>query len=260
MNESVTGGPLLVALFLCAISLPLAANLAGVDGGDPGAENRELAAFPSLEGTRASIAAFPAGFGLWFDDHFGFRSLLVRWYGETRLFGLDVSPTAAVVKGRDGWFFYGDDKAIDDYASAAAHDARRAGELARGDRAGARLAPGARDRLCLHHRARQARDLQRGDASDARARDRRVAGRSAVHDAAGHRPRRGREAVAPRGEARRPASTIRPTRTGTIEAGLSRTSGSSRPCARGCRPRRRPGCATISNRWIASLRGWTWPA
>ena len=113
-----TGGPLVVALFLCAISLPLAANLAGVDGGDPGAENRELAGFPSLEGTRASIAAFPAGFGLWFDDHFGFRSRLVRWYGETRLFGLDVSPTAAVVKGRDGWFFYGDDKAIEDYASA----------------------------------------------------------------------------------------------------------------------------------------------
>jgi len=46
----MTGGPLLVVLFLCAISLPLAANIAGVDGGDPGAENRELAAFPSLDG------------------------------------------------------------------------------------------------------------------------------------------------------------------------------------------------------------------
>ena len=84
----------------------------------PGAENRELAAFPRLDGTWASIAAFPANFGLWFDDHFGFRSLLVRWYGETRLFVLGVSPSAAVVKGRDGWFFYGDDKAIEDYASA----------------------------------------------------------------------------------------------------------------------------------------------
>lgn len=114
----VRGGPLLVALFLCAISLPLAANLTGVDGGDPGAENRELAAFPCLDGTRASLAAFPASFGLWFDDHFGFRSVLVRWYGETRLFVLGVSPSAAVVKGRDGWFFYGDDKAIEDYASA----------------------------------------------------------------------------------------------------------------------------------------------
>jgi alginate O-acetyltransferase complex protein AlgJ len=117
-ERMATGGPLLVALFLIAISLPLAANLAGVDGADPGAENRELAAFPHLDGTRASIAAFPANFGLWFDDHFGFRSDLVRWYGETRLFVLGVSPSAAVVKGRDGWFFYGDDKAIEDYASA----------------------------------------------------------------------------------------------------------------------------------------------
>ncbi len=113
-----TGGPLLVALFLCAISLPLAANLSGVDGGDAGAENRELAAVPHLDGTLASIAAFPANFGLWFDDHFGFRSVLVRWYGETRLFMLGVSPSAAVVKGRDGWFFYGEDEAIEDYASA----------------------------------------------------------------------------------------------------------------------------------------------
>ena len=112
------GGPLLVGLFLCAIALPLAVNLGGVDGGDPGAENRELAAFPRLDGTWGALAAFPANFGLWFDDHFGFRSLLVRWYGETRLFVLGVSPSAAVVKGRDGWFFYGDDKAIEDYASA----------------------------------------------------------------------------------------------------------------------------------------------
>ena len=45
----------LVALFLLVISLPLAANLAGVDGADPAAENRELAAFPHVDGSRASI-------------------------------------------------------------------------------------------------------------------------------------------------------------------------------------------------------------
>ena len=111
-----TGGTLLVALFVIVISLPLAANLGGLDGADPGAETRELAAFPRLDGTWASIAAFPTNVGLWFDDHFGFRSLLVQWYGESRLFVLGVSPSAAVVKGRDGWFFYADDKAIEDYA------------------------------------------------------------------------------------------------------------------------------------------------
>jgi alginate O-acetyltransferase complex protein AlgJ len=95
---------LLVILFVIVISLPLAANLAGVDGGDPGAENRELATWKD-------------GLSAWFGDHFGFRSTLVRWYGETRLFGLGVSPSAAVVAGRDGWFFYADDKAVEDYAN-----------------------------------------------------------------------------------------------------------------------------------------------
>src|SRR6185369_10942850 len=103
--------------FVAVISLPLAANLAGVDGGDPGAENRELAPFPHVDGSLASLSALPAAFSGWFDDHFGFRSRLVRWYGESRLFILGVSPSAAVVKGEHGWFFYGDDKSIEDYAN-----------------------------------------------------------------------------------------------------------------------------------------------
>jgi hypothetical protein len=108
---------LLVVLFLAVISLPLAANLAGHDGADPAAENRELAAFPHVDGSWPSIASFPTGLGNWFDDHFGFRSSLVRWYGESRLFALGVSPSAAVVKGRDGWFFYADDEGMVDYAA-----------------------------------------------------------------------------------------------------------------------------------------------
>jgi alginate O-acetyltransferase complex protein AlgJ len=108
---------LLTMLFVATISLPIAANLVGIDGADPGAENRELAAFPRLTRSVTSVAALPTAFGLWFEDHFGFRSRLVRWYGESRLFVLQVSPSAAVVKGEHGWFFYGDDKSIEDYAN-----------------------------------------------------------------------------------------------------------------------------------------------
>src|SRR4051794_5672620 len=92
---------LLVLLFVAAISLPLAANLVGADGADPGAENRELAAWPHVDRSLESIGALPTAFSAWFDDHFGFRSRLVRWYGESRLFGLGVSPSAAVVNGGD---------------------------------------------------------------------------------------------------------------------------------------------------------------
>jgi hypothetical protein len=109
------GNALLVVCFLAVIALPLAANLAGRDGADPAAENRELASFPHFEARWSSIAALPSAFGAWFDDHFGFRSSLVRWYGESRLFWLGVSPSTTVVKGRDGWFFYADDEGMTDY-------------------------------------------------------------------------------------------------------------------------------------------------
>jgi len=108
---------LLVVVFLAIVTLPLLANLAGRDGADPEAENRELAAFPHIDATWSAVAKFGTGLGLWFDDHFGFRAALVRWYGESRLFGLGVSPSTAVVKGRDGWFFYADDEGMTDYSN-----------------------------------------------------------------------------------------------------------------------------------------------
>jgi hypothetical protein len=60
---------------------------------------------------------FPADGSRWFEDHFGFRARLVRWYGESRLFGLVTSPSTAVVKGKDGWFFYADDGGLEDFVS-----------------------------------------------------------------------------------------------------------------------------------------------
>jgi len=116
--QPVRYGALLSALFVAVVSLPLVANLAGADGADAAAENRELAAFPRVDGTWRSIADFGPGLGAWFDDHFGFRAALVRWYGESRLFTFGVSPTTSVVKGNDGWFFYADDESMEDYANA----------------------------------------------------------------------------------------------------------------------------------------------
>jgi hypothetical protein len=96
---------LLIAIFVGLISLPLCLNVAGRDGGDPEGENRDLVTFV---GTNVRP---------WFDDHFGLRSTLVKWYGEIRLFVFGQSPSASVLKGADGWFFYADDKAVEDYIS-----------------------------------------------------------------------------------------------------------------------------------------------
>jgi alginate O-acetyltransferase complex protein AlgJ len=119
MPDRRAANVVLVGLFVAVISLPVTANLAGFDGADPGAENRQLASFPKLSPSWRSIAEFGPGLSLWFEDHFGFRSALVRWYGASRLFVLGVSPSTAVVKGRDGWFFYADDNSIDDYVNVS---------------------------------------------------------------------------------------------------------------------------------------------
>src|SRR5262245_5385377 len=107
----------LVAGFLVIVALPLSANLVGKDGGDQRAENRDLAKFPKFEWTWDSTLAWPSGVDDWFQDHFGFRSKLVQWYGESRYYGLRVSPSSQVVRGKDGWVYYADDAGLDDYTN-----------------------------------------------------------------------------------------------------------------------------------------------
>ena len=107
---------LLVCVFLVIIGAPLAANLAGMDGADTG-ENRTPAAFPSLDGSWLSIQRFAPGLDRWFQDHFGFRSHLIRWYGASRYLGLGVSPSRYVIRGKDGWLFYREDGGIEDFAN-----------------------------------------------------------------------------------------------------------------------------------------------
>jgi alginate O-acetyltransferase complex protein AlgJ len=91
-------------LFLTAICTPLAVNLAGVDGGDPTIENREL-------------ATLDEGVFAWFDDHFGLRSALVRTNAGLEYFGAGSSPSPSVIRGRDGWLYYGESDAVEDYVS-----------------------------------------------------------------------------------------------------------------------------------------------
>ena len=105
----------LLLLFVATITLPLVATLAGQDGADPKAEKRDLAEFPLLDGDWKSAAEFPKRLTAWFEDHFAFRTALVRLSAEMHYFGLGVSPNSSVVKGRDGWLFYGGDGGMDDY-------------------------------------------------------------------------------------------------------------------------------------------------
>lgn len=108
----------LIAAFLLAISVPGLATLAGVDRESIEGENRELAPFPDIALDRQTLGAFPDGFTRYFEDRFAFRARLVEWQAKVRLEYLGVSPDESVIKGKNGWLFYADDGAMDDYISA----------------------------------------------------------------------------------------------------------------------------------------------
>jgi hypothetical protein len=109
---------MIVVIFLAALSLPLTGMVLNLDRDAPSGENRTLAAWPQFQWDAASLRALPEQLTRYFEDHFAFRVRLVRWQAIVRLQALGVSPSASVIKGRDGWLFYADDGAMEDYAEA----------------------------------------------------------------------------------------------------------------------------------------------
>jgi alginate O-acetyltransferase complex protein AlgJ len=109
---------LVIVVFLFVLALPPIGTALGVARATADLENRTLASFPHLDGTWTAWRNFPDAFTAYFADSFAFRPMLVHWQAVTRLKLFDVSPSRAVIKGRDGWWFYADDGAMDDYAKA----------------------------------------------------------------------------------------------------------------------------------------------
>ena len=109
---------MLIVIFVATLCLPLTGMVLNLDREAPSGENRTLASWPQFRWDAASLRALPDQLTRYFEDHFAFRARLVRWQAIVRLRGLGVSPSASVIKGRDGWLFYADDGAMEDYAEA----------------------------------------------------------------------------------------------------------------------------------------------
>jgi hypothetical protein len=69
-------------------------------------EKRRLAGCPHLRLNRQSIAAFPAGFTLFYNDRFAFRNALLSTINlaQYKIFGFSTSPR--VLTGRNDWLFF----------------------------------------------------------------------------------------------------------------------------------------------------------
>ena len=107
----------LVAAFLAAILLPGVGTLLRADKAPLSSENRTLAEAPRLPVDWSSLRQFPEAFTRYFEDHFAFRAALVNWQATLRLRWLHVSPSADVLVGRDGWFYYASDGALEDFGT-----------------------------------------------------------------------------------------------------------------------------------------------
>jgi len=101
-------------VFLAVLCAPAAVtNLSG--SGPALDENREPAAMPVLKPDVQGIIEFPSRFERYFNDHFGLRSLLVRWYSIIKLLIQDKSSVKDVVFGRDDWLYFTGDGVLKDY-------------------------------------------------------------------------------------------------------------------------------------------------
>jgi hypothetical protein len=118
MNLPRVWNRIIIALFLVTIVTPGIATLLGIDRPTSRDENRELAPLPALKLDIGSLAALPDAFTRYFEDNFSFRTRLVRWQAAFRFRELRVSPSPTVIAGKDGWLFYADDGAVEDFTES----------------------------------------------------------------------------------------------------------------------------------------------
>ncbi|MFP6581105.1 MAG: hypothetical protein VCD00_00965, partial [Candidatus Hydrogenedentota bacterium] len=85
-----------VFLLLLGVFLPLLDSMFGLDKTRL-TENRALAQKPMWAWKSSAIQTYPASFGQWYNDHFGFRNSLIGALSRFRVKALNVSSNDNVV-------------------------------------------------------------------------------------------------------------------------------------------------------------------
>jgi alginate O-acetyltransferase complex protein AlgJ len=109
---------LIIGAFIAALVVPLAAFVAGAGTAERNYEAAALHPKPEWKGVRHGFAYAGAWLD-YFDDHFGLRQPLIRVHALASMRLFHTSPSPTVIAGRDGWLYYADDGALEDYVSAS---------------------------------------------------------------------------------------------------------------------------------------------
>jgi len=106
MRERIHIADLITALvFGLVLAVLMTGSLVGpLVEAPPLSEKRELADLPSWG--QVTLRDFPAAWEAWYNDHFGYRALLVRANNLMRLRLWGASTVRQVLPGRRGWLFY----------------------------------------------------------------------------------------------------------------------------------------------------------
>ncbi len=105
----------LIVLFLTIISAPPLMCILFSNKEWSDTEKRVLASFPEAPRDLKTLLQFPEKFEAYYNDHFGFREILInRYHREMRKkFGQPGIPH--VIAGKGGWYFYASNLLLDDF-------------------------------------------------------------------------------------------------------------------------------------------------
>ena len=106
---------ILAVTFLTMLCVPHLVEISGVHPGAAAVEKRAMAQRPDSRLLLESFSDYVGQFEKYYNDSFGLRESLIRWNNRLRLYLFDESPLRGVRVGRDGWLFYANEWALEDY-------------------------------------------------------------------------------------------------------------------------------------------------
>ena len=113
---------LLVFFFAALLWLPTVDFFTGIDITGPPSENRLPAPRPQFaQWSFAGLQKYAADSEIYFNDHFGFRKRLIRWFQQwkIRLYKDPGVVMKRVITGQNGWLFFAEQKMIEHYLGTA---------------------------------------------------------------------------------------------------------------------------------------------